>query len=110
MAVTSTAMTLREGRSSRRLPLLVGQPDPRVASQVLAVLVGLEAGRADAVRGQLLVAVLGVAGDADRADHLAVVVADLQPAAFGKDLVAGRAVEVAHEDRLLLGAHLHELG
>src|SRR6516225_1019058 len=48
----------------------VGQPDPATAAHGRAVLVGLEADRADAVGGELLVAVLGVAGDADRADDL----------------------------------------
>src|SRR5262245_28792261 len=88
----------------------VGQPDAGAAAELGAVLVGLESDRADAVGGELLVAVLGVAGHADRADDLTGGVADLQPAALGKDLVAGRAQEIAHEDRLLLGAHLHQLG
>ena len=44
--------------------------------------------------GELLVAVLGVAGDADRADHLALRIADLQSAALGEiwSLVAPRQI------------------
>ncbi len=41
-----------------------------------AVVIGLEPRRTDAVRGELLVAILGISGDADRADHLALRVAD----------------------------------
>src|SRR5215469_1251114 len=75
----------------------------------LAVIIRLEPGRADAVGGELLVAVLGIAGDPDRADHLAVGIADQKPAAFGKDLVAARRDQVVHEDRLLLRTHAYEL-
>src|SRR5262249_39632674 len=41
---------------------------------------------------------------------LARGIANLQTAALGKNLFVGRGDEIAHEDRLLLGAHLHELG
>src|SRR5690348_12660806 len=88
----------------------VGQPDPATAADGGAILVGLEADRADAVGGELLVALLGIAGDADRADDFARGVANLQTAALGKNLFVGRSDEIAHEDRLLLGAYLHELG
>src|SRR2546428_1357420 len=88
----------------------VGQPDAAAAAHGRAVLVGLEADRADAVGGELLVAVLGVAGHSDRADDLARGIANLQTAALGKNLFVCRSDEIAHEDRLLLGAHLHELG
>src|SRR3981081_2509943 len=88
----------------------IRQPDPAAAAAVGAILVGLEADGADAMGGELLVAVLGVAGDPDRADHLALRIADLQSAALGEHLLAGRAQEIAHEDRLLLGAHLDQLG
>src|SRR5262249_4980798 len=93
-----------------RLLSSVGQPDAAAAAHGRAVLVGLEADRADAVGGELLVALLSVAGDADCADDLARGIANLQTAALGKDLFVGRGDEIAHEDRLLLGAHLHELG
>src|SRR3954469_22971107 len=98
------------GPLRRRSHLFVGQSDTRITAELLAVVVGLEAGRMDAMGGEFLVAVLGVAGDPDRADHIAGLVADLQAAAFGKDLVATGADQIAHEDRLLLSAHLHELG
>src|SRR5262249_51912651 len=88
----------------------VGQPDAATAADSGAILVGLEADRMDAVGGELLVALLGIAGDADRADDFAGGVANLQTAALGKNLFVGRGDEIAHEDRLLLGAHLHELG
>src|SRR6516162_6629040 len=88
---------------------LVGQPHPAAATVARKVLIGLEAGGANAVRGELLVALLRLAGDADGADHFAVGGADLQTAAFGKDLVTAGAQEIAHEDRLLLCALLHEL-
>src|SRR5712692_1883603 len=87
----------------------VGQPNTAAASDAGTVLVGLEADGANAVGGKLLVAILGVAGDADGADDFAVGSANLQPAAFRKDLVAARAQQIAHEDRLLLCAHFHEL-
>ena len=41
---------------------------------------------------KLLVAILGVASDADRADHLAIIVADHHAAAFGKKLFVARAI------------------
>ena len=103
-------------------PILLGMTTEPTSTHVLvkrtpprrprsgAVLVGLEPDRAHAVNGKLLVAVLGIAGHSDRADDLAIGVANLHAAAFGENLVAGRAQQVAHEDRLLLGPHLHELG
>src|SRR5215510_1127643 len=90
--------------------LLVGQPDTRIATEALAVVIGLEAGGMDAMGGEFLVAILGVAGDPDRADDIALLVANLQAPALGKDLIAAGADQVAHEDRFLLGAHFHELG
>src|SRR6266480_3233776 len=68
----------------------VGEPDAAPAPQRRAVLVGFQPDRADAVGGKLLVALLGIAGDADRADDLARVIANLQPAALGKNLLAAR--------------------
>jgi len=62
------------------------------------------------MRGEFLVAIFRVAGDPDRADDLAIEVADLQAAAFGENLVAGCGTEIAHENRLLFGSHLYELG
>src|SRR3954451_20271260 len=79
-------------------------------AHVLAVFVGPQADRMDAMGGQFLVAVLGVAGDADRANDLTVLVADLHAAAFGEDLVAADIHQVAHEGRLLLVSDAHELG
>src|SRR5438552_566369 len=78
----------------------VGEPDAAPAPQRRAVLIGFEPDRADAVGGKLLVALLRIAGDADRADDLARVIANLQPATLGKDLFAARGDEIAHEDRL----------
>src|SRR5262245_65570159 len=83
----------------------VGQPDPVAAAHGRAVLVGLEADRADAVGGELLVAVLGVAGDADRADDLARGIANLQNDALGKDLFVGRRDELGRQGQLPLGSH-----
>src|SRR6202162_5834240 len=79
--------------------LLVGQPDAGMASHAFEIRVGFQAGRMDAMGGELLVAVLGVAGDADGADDLPVGAADLQAAALGKNLLAACAHEIAHEDR-----------
>jgi len=62
------------------------------------------------VGGELLVALLRVAGNANGADDLARAVANLQTATLGKKLLAARGDEIAHEGRLLLGAKLHELG
>src|SRR5262249_33978510 len=93
-----------------RLLSSVGQPDAAAAAHGRAVLVGLEADRADAVGGELLVALLSVAGDADCADDLARGIANLQTAALGRDMFVGRGDEIAHEDRLRLGAALPELG
>src|SRR5260221_13901204 len=100
----------RDTSAISKLLSSVGQPDPATAADGGAILVGLEADRADAVGGELLVALLGIAGDPDRADDFARGVANLQTAALGKNLFVGRSDEIAHEDRLLLGAHLHELG
>src|SRR5262245_17753262 len=71
--------------------LLVGQPDAGAAAELRAILVGLEPDGADAVGSELLVAVLGIAGHADRADDLAGSVADLQPTALREDLAAACA-------------------
>src|SRR5256885_17264824 len=84
------------GALRRHSHLLVGQSDTRIAAKLLAVVIGLEASRMDTVGGELLVAILGVAGDPDCADHLAGLVTNLQAAAFGKDLVAAGAIEIAH--------------
>src|SRR5262245_18566763 len=72
---------------------LVGQPDAGAPAELRAVLIGLEPDGANAVGGELLVTVLGIAGHADRADDLAGGVADLQSAALREDLVAARAQE-----------------
>src|SRR2546430_15049105 len=104
------ARTIQARPSVDHAHLLVRQPDPGGAPQPGAVVVGFEAGRADAVGGELLVAVLGVAGDPDGTDDFARAVADLQSPAFGKDLIAAGAHEIPHEDRPLLGARLHQLG
>src|SRR5262249_57023609 len=72
----------------------VGQPDPATAADGGAILVGLEADRADAVGGELLVALFGIAGDAHRADDFARGVANLQAAALRKNLVVGCGVGV----------------
>src|SRR5262249_53963774 len=89
----------------------VGQTDAAPAAHGRrAVLVGFEPDGADAMGGELLVALLRIAGDADRADDLARAIANLQPAALGKNLLAACRDEIAHEDRLLLGAYFHELG
>src|SRR5262245_63447443 len=85
----------------------VGQPDPAAAAHGRAVLVGLEADRADAVGGELLVALLGVAGHSNRADDLARGIANLRSADIGKNLFVGRGDEIAHEDRLLLRSEEH---
>src|SRR5258708_9998937 len=62
----------------------------------------------DAVGGELLVALPGIAGDADRADDFAVRVADQQAAGFGKQLLVARRDQITHEDRPLLGALMHQ--
>src|SRR6185503_19358909 len=85
-------------------------PDAYRHPQRRAVLVGLQAGRAYAVRGKLLVALLRVAGDADGADQLSAIVADQHAAALGEDLPLRGAHQVAHEERALLGALAHDAG
>lgn len=50
-----------------------------------AVLVGLESGGVDAVRCKLFVALLGVTGDADRADDFTLLVPDQHAAASPSD-------------------------
>src|SRR5258708_2915764 len=62
--------------------LCIGEPDAAAAAQAFAVRVGLDADRADAEGGELLVAVLGVAGHPHRADHLALRIAHLPPASL----------------------------
>src|SRR5271165_6952999 len=88
----------------------VGQPNSAAASAVGKVLVGLETDSANAMGGKLLVALLGIAGDPDGTDDFTLGIANLQPAALRKDLVAACAHEIAHEDRFLLRAHSHEPG
>ena len=83
---------------------------PILPAHAGAILVGLQSRGMDAVDRQLLVAILGIAGDADRADDFAVIVADQHAAAFGKNLLAARRNQIAHEDRPLLGALVHQLG
>src|SRR3954467_283579 len=58
-------------RNTRILRLLVCQPDAGVTPKVLAILVSLQARLPNAAGSEFLVAVLGVAGDTDRTDHLA---------------------------------------
>src|SRR5262249_53736741 len=103
------AFAPRKANPTARLPSPVGEPDSAAPAQGGAVLVGLEPDRPDAVSGELLVALLGVAGHPDGADDLARAVANLQAAALGKKLLAARGDEIAHEGRLLLGALLHQL-
>src|ERR1700735_710964 len=74
-----------------------------------AVIVGLQPGGVNTVDRKLLVAIFGIAGNADRADDLAVVAADQHAAAFGKNLLVARGDEIAHEDRTLDRALAHEL-
>src|SRR5215472_10826269 len=69
-----------------------------------AIRVDLEPRSADAMDGELFVAVLGITGHPDRANDFAARIADQHAAAFGKDLIAARGNEVAHEDRPLLRA------
>src|SRR5262245_4584638 len=68
----------------------LGPPDRELAALALEVSVGLQAGRTDSMQRQLLIPHLGVAGHTNRADHLAVAVAELHAAAFGEQLVAAR--------------------
>src|ERR1700733_16251224 len=85
---------------------LLYQPD--APAHVAAILVGLEAGGMDAVGGELLVALPGIAGDADRADDFAIGIAAQQAAVFGKQLLVARRDQIAHADRPLLGALMHQ--
>ena len=61
-------------------------------------------------KSELLVAILGIARDPDGAYDLAVEAADLQAAALGKNLLVGRAHEMAHEDRPFFGTDAYQLG
>src|SRR5580704_11809578 len=74
-----------------------------------AIFVCLEAGGMDAEDAKLLVAVFGIPGHSDRAQDFAVVIADQPAAAFRENLLAARSDQVAHEDRALLGALVHQL-
>src|SRR6516165_2188651 len=78
------------------------QADPPTHAN--AIRIDLESRGADTVDGQLVVTVLGIAGHSDRANDFAVRIADQHAAAFGKDLLAARGNEIAHEDRSLLRA------
>src|ERR1700733_10974260 len=77
-------------------------------AHIAAIFIGLEAGGMDAVGCELLVALSGIAGDADSADDLAIGVADQQAAGFGKQLLVARRDQITHEDRPLLGALMHQ--
>src|SRR5581483_3067768 len=89
--------------------VLVAGPDADLPAHVPAVFVGLQPRRMDAVNGEFLVAVFGIAGDADCADDIAVIVTDHHAAAFGKELIVAGADQVAHEDRLFMRALAHQL-
>src|SRR5262249_51291213 len=69
-----------------------------------AIRVDLEPRSVDAMDGELFVAVLGITGHPDRANDFAARIADQHAGAVGKDLIAARGNEVAHEDRPLLRA------
>src|SRR5258707_8447658 len=101
---------IRKANAITQLLSPVGQPNATPAPQGRTVVVGFEPDRLDAMDGELLVALLRIAGDADRADDLARPVANLQPATLGKNLLAARSDEITHEDGLFLGPHLHKLG
>src|ERR1700742_3901661 len=58
---------------------------------------------------KFLIAILGIAGNPDRADHFALRVADQHAAAFGENLFAACRDQIAHEDRPLLGALVYQL-
>src|SRR5579863_10393293 len=64
----------------------------------------------NAMDRQFLVAVLGIPGHSDGADDFAAVIADQHAATLGKNLLAARGDQVAHEDRPLLRPLAHELG
>ena len=72
---------------------------PTLPAHAAAVFVGSQTGRVDAMNRQFLVAILGIAGYADRANDFATIVADQHAAAFGKDLLAARGNQITHEDR-----------
>jgi hypothetical protein len=65
--------------------LLVFQPHFR--AEILTVLISLEARGVNAVSGKLLVALLGIARNADGAYDFAVLVTDQPAAALGKNLI-----------------------
>src|SRR5262249_54021378 len=92
------------------LSLFVGEANTTAAAKIFTILISLKAGIVNAVRCEFLVAILGVTGYTDRADHFAVLVADLHTATLGKNLFAARRDQVFHENRLLLCANTHELG
>src|SRR5215831_11275445 len=101
-----SAPSLFHGPSLRRSARLRRQADP--PSHALAIRVGVQPRDVDAVHGKLLVAVLGVAGHADRANDCAAGIADQHAAAFRKDLIAAGGNEITHEDWPLLGALANE--
>src|SRR6516162_2746639 len=76
------------------------QTDP--SSHADAIGIGLQPRGVDAVDGKLFVAVLGIAGYTEGANDFAARIADQHAPAFGKDLIAARGNEIAHEDRPLL--------
>src|SRR5690349_22439515 len=59
-----------------------------------AVLIRFKPSGSNSIAGQLLIALLRVARDSDRADHLAIVIADQHSSALGENPVAGCADDV----------------
>src|SRR6185437_1517451 len=110
VSATPAKSTTRGLAAARRFYLvrLFGPADVHFAAHAGAVLVGLEAGGADAERRQFLVLFFGVAGDTDGADRVAARRADQHAAAFREDLVVGGGEQILHEGGLLLVADAHE--
>src|SRR6185436_3326767 len=81
---------------------------PHLRSQICTILVGLEARRADPVCSELLITLLGIASDANRAEQLAAIASDQHAAALRKDLIARSTNEVLHEERPFFRAHPNE--
>src|SRR5690242_15424291 len=94
--------------ASGALPVVVLDVQGMHLLGVLEVLVGLEPGGMDAHDRAGIVHPVGVAGHADRADHLARRVADELRAALEEDRAVGQVHDGVHEQRLVLGLLQHQ--
>ena len=79
--------------------------EPHFRTEVCAVFIRFQPRRADPVCGEFLIALLGIAGDADRPEQFAAIATNEHAAALRKYLIARCTNEVLHEERPFFRPH-----